>query len=206
MPAVLDPLCWTNLTDFKEHLDIDSTDTSKDNFLINVLNAAWKAAVNYIGYDLNVTNYVEYYDGDGSDTILLEQFPVISITSIYDDTARQFGPETLLQTTDYVFYPKTGKVQKLNSGNQYVVIGIPFSPIVFNKGVQNVQVTYQAGYNPIPYDAARAVILLGAWYAQRAGTEGKNAETLGGKTVQYDAYSIPLWTRQLLLPYKKFAV
>lgn len=205
MPAVLDPKCWVDLPTFKEHLDIDLTDTSKDNFLTNTLNAAWKAAVNYIGYDLNATDYVEYIDGDSTDSILLSYYPVISIASIYDDMNRVFDSTSLVPATDYVLYEDTGKVRKLNSDGQYIVIGIPFSAIVWNKGVRNIKVTYTAGYATIPYDAARAVVLLAAWYAQRAGTEGKNSETLGGKTVQYDAYSIPLWIRQLLLPYKKFS-
>lgn len=205
MPATLDPACWANLDDFKEHLDIDATDTSKDNFLTNVLNAAWKAAVNYIGYDLTATDYIEYYDGDASDTILLDNYPIISIASIYEDISRTFASDTLIAATDYVFYEKTGKVQKVPSSTGYVVVGIPVSFSVFGRGVQNVKVSYRAGYSSIPYDANRAVILLGAWYAQRAGTEGKTAETLGGKTVQYDNYSIPLFIRQLLLPYKKFS-
>ena len=195
MPT-LDPKCWVTLADLKEHLDIDATDTSKDSFLINVLNAAWQAAVNYIGQDLNATDYTEYQDGDGSDSILVDQYPIISIYSVYDDTGRLFdptnSPSIVFDATDYTFYSVPGKVRLL-------------SGLVFQTGVRNIQIRYRAGYTTIPYDAARAVILIAAWYAQRAGTEGKTAETLGGKTVQYDNYSIPLSIRQLLLPYKKFS-
>jgi len=205
MTAVLDPLCWASLADLKEHLDIDATDTSKDNFLINNLNAAFQSAKNYIGYDLNATDYVEYYDGDGSQDILLDQFPIISITSIYDDPARTFDSTSLVPSTDYVFYSKTGKVSKLQPVTGYIVVGIPQSPTMWSDGQLNVKVSYRAGYTTIPYDAARAVILLAAWYAQRAGTEGKNAESLGGKTVNYDPASIPLYIRQFLVPYKKFS-
>lgn len=83
--ATLDSGVWVTLADFKEHLDIDSTDTTKDSFLTNKLNAAWKALVNYLGQDLTQTTYTEDYDGDRENTILLQQFPVISITSIYSD-------------------------------------------------------------------------------------------------------------------------
>lgn len=206
MPATLDANCWTTLADFKEHLDIDASDTSKDNFLTNILNAAYKAAVNYIGQDLNETEYTEYYDGDGTDSFLLDNYPVTEIASIHDDVTRAFDSTTLIAATDYVFYASTGKVRKIQAtSGQYITIGLVPSPLAWQSGVQNIKVVYTAGYSDVPYDAQRAVILIAAWYAQRAGSEGRTNETLGGRSVGYETYSIPLSVRQLLLPYKKFS-
>jgi len=196
MTAVLDTNCWSTLADFKEHLDIDSSDTSKDNFLTNILNAAYKAAVNYIGQDLNATAYTEYHDGDDSDTILLDNYPIISVETVFDDTDRLFDPtnypSTIFDSDDYAFYANTGKLRLL-------------AGFTFTGGVQNIQVRYTAGYLDVPYDAVRGLILLAAYYAQRAGSEGRTNETLGGRSVGYEAQPIPLYIRQLLLPYKKFS-
>ena len=196
--ATLDPGVWVALADLKEHLDIDTTDTSKDSLLINKLNAAWKQIVNYLGQDLTSQTYTEDYDGDGSITLLLKQFPVISITSIYDDPLRTWqnspfttNSNTLLDPTNYWCDLSTG------------VVTIFKGLIGFNKGYGNVHVTYVAGYATVPYDAKDALLQYAALLAQRAGTEGRTAETLGGKSNQYDLSPLPLYIRQALISYRK---
>lgn len=191
--ATLDTGVWVTLADLKEHLDIDSTDTGKDNFLINVLNAAWKMAVNYIGHDLTTANYVEYYSGDGSENVLLKHYPVNSITSIYIDSLREWAAQTLIDSTDYFFDANTGLVTLFQGQAS------------FQAGLGNVKVSYNAGYSTIPYDAQRGLIILAAWVAMRAGTEGMTMQTLGGKSEQYEAYNIPLYIRQYFVPYKEFS-
>lgn len=194
----LDPGVWVTLADLKEHLDIDTTDTSKDSFLTNTLNACWKNLVNYLGQDLAQTTYTEDYDGDGGKTLILDQFPVISITSLYVDWNRTwqnspFTPDstTLIAPTSYFCNLKTGVITIFNSYNS------------FSRGSGNVHVIYIAGYTTIPYDAKEALIEYASFVAQRAGTEGRVAQTLGGKSEQYDLSAIPLYIRQMIISYRK---
>lgn len=195
--AILDAGVWVALADLKEHLDIDSTDISKDSFLTNKLNAAWRALVNYLGQDLTQTTYTEDYDGDKQPTLLLSQFPVISITSVYIDWARtwQVSPytpdsTTLIDPGTYFCDLKTGLLTLFNGS-------------VFGTGLGNVRVIYIAGYPIVPYDAKEALLQYTALNAQRAGTEGRAAQTLGGKSEQYDLTAIPLYIRQMLISYRK---
>src|SRR5574339_474730 len=139
----LDSRVWVTLADLKEHLDI--SDTDKDSFLTNILNAAWEMAKNYIGYDLNDTVYTEDYDGDGTNELLLKKWPIISITSIKDDTDRTFGSDTVIDSTDYLFDADTGLVTLFQGQG------------VFTSGRGNIRVVYTAGYTSIPYDAQRGL-------------------------------------------------
>jgi hypothetical protein len=193
MPT-LDSNCWVTLDDLKEHMDIPSGDTTKDDFLTNILNGAYHIAKNYIGHDLIADDYTEYHDGDGEDTILLKVYPVNTIASIYDDTSREFGSDSLIDVDDYFFDAQTGLVTLFQGSAS------------FKAGKGNIKVTYNAGYTTIPYDAQRGLIMLAAWLAQRAGTEGLTTATLGGKSEQYDSYNIPLFIRQCFIPYKNMSV
>lgn len=74
---------------------------------------------------------------------------------------------------------------------------------VWGKGYGNIHVTYVAGYATVPYDAKDALLQYAALNSQRAGTEGKAAQTLGGKSEQYDLTAIPLYIRQMIISYRK---
>lgn len=194
----LDAGVWVTLADLKEHLDIESSDTSKDSFLTNKLNGAWKNLVSYLGQDLTQTTYTEDYDGDGDNSIILEHFPVISITSVYSDFSRAwqndpFGAasaNTLIDATTYFCELKTGLLRLFNGA-------------VFASGFGNIHVIYSAGYTIVPYDAKEALLEYTAYIAQRAGVEGRVAQTLGGKSEQYDLAPIPLYVRQMIINYRK---
>lgn len=193
----LDSGVWVTLDDLKEHLDIEITDTSKDSFLENKLNSAWKNLVSYLGQDLTQTTYTEDYDGDSTDTLILDQFPIISVTSVYIDFNRTwqtspFTPDatTLVDPTTYFPDLKIGAIRLFKGG-------------VFSKGVGNVHVIYVAGYTAIPYDAQEALLEYASFISQRAGVEGRVAQTLGGKSEQYDLSPIPLYIRQMIINYRK---
>ncbi len=194
----LDTGVWVTLDDLKEHLDIPATDTTKDSLLTNKLNSAWKNIVNYLGQDLTETTYTEDYNGDGTNSVLLNQFPVISITSVYIDGNRTWqnspftpDPSSLLDPTTYFCDLKTGLLSIFNSFNG------------FRKGLGNIHVIYVAGYATVPYDAQDGLLQYAALMAQRAGTEGTVAQTLGGKSEQYDRMPMPLYIRQALISYRK---
>ncbi len=82
-------------------------------------------------YFLKATYTDEKYDGDGTNILLLNQYPIVSIASL----VIQDGGSALVLDTDYVKYDGRGEVRLL-SGT------IPVS-------IQKVVVTYDAGYDTI---------------------------------------------------------
>lgn len=79
----------------------------------------------------------EYHDGEGKPYFFTEEFPVTAVTSLHDDTDRNYTAGYLIDTDDYVWY-SDGRVE-LETGS-------------FNNGLKNIKIVYTAGYDAIPGD------------------------------------------------------
>ena len=126
------------LEEAKVFLEI-TTDTS-DALLNEIVDGVNALLESYCGRIFDSTTYVEYYDGNEADSIVLDKWPVTSITSIYDDSNREFTSVSLIDPTYYTFYPESGKVSLLVS---------TWGGEVFQLGFRNVKITYIAGYTSV---------------------------------------------------------
>lgn len=187
---------WTTLVAVKRHLKIDALDTEHDTELEELINASYLLLEGYIHHPLKSATYTEDYDGDATNTLILRKYPIISITSIHDDTARAFGADTLVPATDYV----------LDNEEEVGAVRLFQNTSIFTRGIKNVRVVYVAGYATIPADAARACILLVAWLFNRAGSESIVSQALGGKSESYVDDLLPLYIKQLVNRFKEYCV
>lgn len=137
-----------NIEDVKSFLGI--TVTTDDDKMMPLCQSAQDYADGYCDRTLEGSTFIEYHDGDGTDIIQLRIMPVVSISSIYDDYDRVYGSDSLIASTDYAFNPATGIITR--------VVG------VFMNGVNNVKITYVAGYGSgytnLPYNLKQALIYL----------------------------------------------
>lgn len=141
-----------SVNDIKEFLGI--TQTTDDHIILPLCQASQNIAKGYCDREFEGSTFIEFHDGDGVDIIQLRIFPIKSITSVYDDYDRVYGADTLIASIDYTFTPDTGIVTLLG--------------LVFSKYVNNVKITYLAGYNGIgqtaytalPYDLRQALVYL----------------------------------------------
>jgi hypothetical protein len=148
----------TSLSYVKDYGQI--TVNTYDTFLSNRIVAASTAIESYCNRTFAVNNYVEYYDGAGSTEILLNQWPVTGVTQIIADV---YGTTpTTIPSTEFVINTKNGIVS-IKPSSTY--------SSWFGYGNQNYQVTYTAGYNPIPNDLqeACAAIVMNQFY--KIGTD-----------------------------------
>lgn len=83
----------------------------------------------------------ELHDGNGIEFIQLNYWPIIALTSIYDDVNRTFGSESLIAATDYEIYRNNPNSPISNAGQVRYLDG------TFAKGMSNVKVTYTAGFS-----------------------------------------------------------
>jgi hypothetical protein len=142
----------------------------------------------YCGRDFALGDYAEYHDGDGGDTLLLAQRPVVEVFALSQD-----GTETTAE--DYVLYPEAGMV-RLKSGG-------------FGLGARNVYAAYRAGYESIPGDVEQAAIQCTAALYQARGAGGRRvtSERVGDYAVTYDGGEtdgdgLPPNLRAALEPYR----
>ncbi len=188
-------LAWTTRAAVKSHLKI--TTSSLDAEIDEKINAASRMLQSFIGHSLKLTTYTEFYDGDLTNTILVGNYPLVSITSIHDDVLRQFGDDTLIDAGDYVF--------DSNEGENVGTVRLFTADGIFSLGVQNIKIVYVAGYTTVPEDAALSCIQLVAWLLNRAGTEGQSSAALGGKSESYEMDSMPEYIKRGVRKYRKFA-
>lgn len=156
----------------KEYLGI--TVTTYDTLLGNLLTRMHSFVESYCERVIEKANYTEQHDGtlENGGLLILNVFPVISLTSLYDDLEREFKDGTLIAAADYVIYKDEGTIQ-LDNEKQ------------FKEGLQNIKAVYEAGYTTYPADLEQALIELVARKFQRRGSEGVKSEKLGRWSATY---------------------
>lgn len=131
----------TSLTQLKAVLGKD--DTTNDPELERVIARATDLADQFTRRNLRARTYggngldEEYYDGKGTGYLRTRQWPIISVTSLYDDTTRDWGSDQLKASTDYDIYYKKGMIHlrpDAAKGSSFQV------------GHKNIQLVYTAGY------------------------------------------------------------
>jgi hypothetical protein len=87
--------------------------------------------------DFVATDYTEYYSGEyGQRKLLLNNYPINSITSIHDDIDWVYGTDTLIDDDEYAIDSEGGIVA--------------LDGLTFMGGLNNIKVVYNAGYTTIP--------------------------------------------------------
>ena len=132
----------TSLTNFKSYI---KKTTSTDDFVIEkMIMSATRDIETFTGKRLRGRTYgsggltAEFQNGEGGSRLYPRNYPIISVTSLYDDTNLDFGSDTLKASTDYTIFPDEGIIQ-LNSD---AVLGT-----VFRRGTANIKLIYTAGYD-----------------------------------------------------------
>jgi len=128
------------LTDYKTFLGISSSD--EDGLIETISDEVVASVKQYLGRDLDSASYVEIYDGDGTPFLATLQYPITSV-----DTLEVYDGENWDTWTE---------------GDEYVRIvirpngeSIYLDGNVFEKGIQNIRLSYDAGYSTVPLPIQR---------------------------------------------------
>lgn len=94
------------------------------------------------------TVLTEYYDGDGTSVLQLKNYPIITVSAIYDDTDRVYDASSLISSDDYVIKETEGRIE--------------LDGLTFMQGLKNIKIVYTAGYSSatMPFDLKVAVAKL----------------------------------------------
>lgn len=164
------------ISDVKKYLNI--TSTTEDQYL-TILTAGVDAAFRrLVGWQVERLTYTDYYDGNWTTKIALNEVPVVSITSVYMDTNgydgqgnnSPFAAATLLtEGVDYYLqldrdsptmgtYSQSGLLVRCN-GVWPGLWSRAWGDLATRKtmGQGNIKVTYVAGYKPVPDDIRLAL-------------------------------------------------
>ena len=154
------------LDEVKDRLGI--TVTTYDDILTSMINSITAYAENLIGRDIVVREkaIAEKFDiHEYQRAIFLRNYPIVSIESVVDND------ETLDITDDYLKDDDTGKLIRV--GN------------FWNKGYQEVVVTYKGGYSEVPWDIKEWAYQTISLLYRSKDTHGRKSERVGDLAVTY---------------------
>jgi len=192
----------TSLANVKEYLKIPTLTTTYDALLTNLVKRSGALLEKYMGRTILQATYTEYYDGDGKTKLLLNQWPIISVTELNMDNSRLFLTATQIQPSDYVIWNNVGYLELLKPLDYLSGIETAYGRF-FIHGQQNIKVTYAAGYATVPDDVEQASIIHVAYLYNKAGSEGHISMSLGGLAKSYDRRAIPDEVAMYLEPYRR---
>lgn len=136
----------TTLAHVREFLDLEDSFTDRDTLIENLISRVSDNIEKECGRTFHATDLTEYYDGQRLGILLTKNFPINSVTALYDDPDREYGADSLLDSDDYTIYSEEGMI-KLDG-------------LWFCGGHNNVKIQYNAGYSTIPTDLESACIKL----------------------------------------------
>lgn len=137
----------------KEHLGIPPANTSYDSLVERLINETTDRLEKLTGRRLKQrTGIVEYHDGLGNDSLLLNEWPCVKPTELRIDSNSVFTDAgTLIETTQY-------ELELSSRGEGVGIVLIGGCGRLFPKGKRNIKITYDGGYAVIPSDLEGACL------------------------------------------------
>jgi len=158
-----------------------------------LIGAASSACMNFVGRDLALRDVVEFQDGNGHDRFILDNTPVLSVTSISVDPMHRF--DTPLSENQYRVDPQTGIV---------TLYGLRVPAVK-----DCIRISYKAGYDAIPDDVKAAVADTIQMMARRITgvSGGVTSRTMAdGGTEQLETVAPTDYAKFLLRAYRRNVV
>jgi hypothetical protein len=174
--------------------------TSLDTLISRINYAVTYWIQRYCQRDLFSTSYTEYYsvwdpEVINGNRLRVKHYPIISVTTIYDDVLRAYGPADLVAATDYYIH---------NDGMQVVLYSDGTHPAWY-AGERSIKINYVAGYATIPYDLQEAAILLAKHIYRAIKKDGEEITSinLGGETLNVAWESMPKVAKSVIDSYRR---
>jgi hypothetical protein len=176
----------TDITAAKEYLKIGSSTTNDDNLIQGLINACSTAIENYCRRSFKTQIYSEYYDGTGTKSINLKNYPVTAVSAVAIDGVTVANTSYICKTDQGVLVRKAAPIPGLRIGANWPI------------GDWNIKVDYTGGYATIPADVELACkMFVAAVY--KADIAAFSTTFNDGFVFKSDA--IPVQVKFMLQPY-----
>jgi hypothetical protein len=175
----------TTVQQVKDYLGIK--DNASDALLGQLVAAADSFVLSYIETDSVLeTDYVERYNGTGSERLVPDHNPIKSITSLKVN-GREIPPQPEYGQRGYFF----DKNIIVLSGEKFLV------------GFRNVEISYRAGLPTVPPDMAQAATYIASQMWKRRDRIGVSSKSIGQESISFSPNDLDASSRTILNQYKK---
>ena len=132
----------------------------------------------------------ETYDGNDSDRLLPHYFPIVAVTAVSVDGVA-IPQSTLPAVCGFLW-----------DSRRVLLRGFTFC-----RGVQNVQISYSAGYSSVPFDLKQAAIEAFALAYRQRTHIGEKSSAMGGQvTLSFDMSDLPPRSLAVFNQYRRVAL
>lgn len=168
---------------------LGSTVPDDDNLIAELINRYSVLIETYLGRNVISRVYIEDYDGGGFDELFTNQYPITSISGIYNDTDWNWTADTLIDSDYY---------RKAQDGNSIIFT----SDVTLGDYRENIRVVYTAGYSTVPEDIQMACIEEVARAFKNRQEIGVTSKSLGDGSISYSAQGLLTKTTMVLDSYR----
>jgi hypothetical protein len=178
----------TTIDRVKRLLSVEAGDTDGARLLADFVTQESARFVGWVARPIIQASYTDTADGDNSTKLTLKNYPVTAIASVtINDVAVPVRPTKLAD----------GWVQ---SGDAVKLVGFRF-----DKGTENVEVQYTAGYasNAIPDDIQAAVAEMVAWRYREKDRFGQSSVNQAGAVTSFKLDDAPASVKSTVANYAR---
>lgn len=184
-------MALTTLSMAKTYLKIPALETSQDTLVQFFIDTASEMLASETDRKLEAQTVVDKFHGRSSNIIVLTEWPVNSIAELRFDQSSQFtSPQTLIDPDEY----------SLGDDGTTIVLHKRTVP----KGYNNVRITYNAGYTPIPKDLENACLWMVFYYYKMRQAEdiGRQSRSKGDESLSM-VQEAPTDVKNVIRRYKR---
>jgi hypothetical protein len=164
-----------------------------DGLLTGLISAASQWIQTWLNRQVVSQDWIEIRDGTGGQRMVFGAYPVTAVLSVVVDTLT-------------ISPVPAGSQQGFASGYLFSPTVLALRGHCFSRRLQNVALTYTAGYSTVPPDIAQACIELVALRYRERTRIGEMSKHLGdGSTVSFSQRDMPPDVRTVLQQYRLVA-
>ena len=182
-----------SLPDVKSFMGMTGTTSEIDDLLAELINRYSTLFESYMGKNVLSREHTEYYDGNNSNMLITRQYPITTISGIWNDSDWEWGSATEIDSTSY-------------RASESAIGVINFKSTVFGNYDQNIKIIYTAGFSSVPEDIKHACIKEVARSYKNRQEIGVTSKTLTDGTVSFSAQGLLVETTLVLDMYRKLWV
>lgn len=166
----------------------DDEQIDKMRFLVNSFSAMFNRETRRL---IKARSLTEYYDGDGTRVLFVDNYPINSIDKLYIDSSRVFAASSEIASANYFYDSDRGRIV------------VPDT--VFAEGFRTVKLISNGGFSTIPWDIRNAAreFAKWAWKRDEANAIGVSAATMMDQNITYRYEELPKSVQRVIDLYRR---
>lgn len=165
--------------------------TVSDDLLARLITSCSAYVQSWLNREILLASYAETYSGKGTTRLELRQYPVQAVTAVsVDGVAIQARPALGTLSASTI------------AGFVYDEVAVMLVGYRFTRGMQNVVVSYSAGYDAVPADVEQAVTdIIGDWFKYRDRI-GVTVQAIEQQSTSFVNTPMPARAKDVLAQYR----